>query len=128
MECPKCHNRMNELQDTSFSAAKCTSCNGIWFRDGSHEVAKKLTTAKKIDETNTHSASTYNLVRDFDCPECDSTMIKMVDPTQMNIDLESCSSCFGVYFDAGEFKDFSEFTLLERVNRAIDTFKTNLKS
>jgi len=128
MDCPKCQNTMNEIENMSFSAAKCSSCNGIWFRDGGHEVAKKLASAKDIDQTKSNAASDYNLVRDFDCPECDSTMIKMVDPTQLNIELESCSSCFGVYFDAGEFSDFSEFTLIERVNRAIDAFKSNLKS
>ncbi len=128
MNCPKCSNVMNELTDFSFSAAKCSGCSGIWFRDSDHEVAKKLDIAKEIDGSKLNASSNTNLVRDFDCPECQSVMIKMVDSSQLTIDLESCSSCYGVFFDEGEFADYSELTLLERVTSAIDTFKTNLKA
>ena len=128
MDCPKCSNTMNELEGFSYSAAKCSGCSGIWFRDSGHKIAKDLAHAKQIDESVTNASSAYNLVRDIDCPECESAMIKMVDPTQLNIEIESCADCYGVFFDAGEFTDFSEFTLLERVKRAIDTFKTNLTS
>ena len=128
MDCPKCSNEMSKLEGFSFSAFKCNSCSGIWFRDSGHKIAKEMAVADKIDEPNTNSQSVYNLVRDFDCPECESQMIKMVDPTQLTIEFESCADCYGVFFDAGEFSDFSEFTLMERVTRALDTFKTNLSS
>lgn len=130
MDCPKCQSQMNEVEGFSFSATKCSGCSGIWFREANHEIAKKLVNSKDIDTSSAQHNTDYNLIRDFDCPEsdCQSTMIKMVDSSQMDIELESCSSCYGVFFDAGEFSDFSELTLLERVTRAIDTFKTNLSS
>lgn len=128
MDCPKCNNVMNEIEGFSFSASKCSGCSGIWFRDSGQNIAKELNVADKIDDANTNSQSVYNLVRDIDCPECKSPMIKMIDPTQLTIELESCADCYGVFFDAGEFSDFSEFTLMERVTRALDTFKTNISS
>jgi len=128
MHCPKCASQMNKIDDFRFSAEKCSGCNGIWFRDSSHEIAKSLAAAKSIDESNTNAAAAYNLVRDIDCPECKKPMLKMVDRTQQHIELESCHYCDGVFFDAGEFADLTEFTLLERVKKAINAFKSNINA
>jgi Zn-finger nucleic acid-binding protein len=40
-------------------------------------------------------------------------MVKMVDHKQPHIWYETCHSCFGVFFDAGEFRDFKEETLAD---------------
>ena len=40
-------------------------------------------------------------------------MIRMVDLDQPHIWYESCKVCKGVYFDAGEFKDFSKRTFAD---------------
>ncbi len=45
---------------------------------------------------------------DICCPSCSATMIKMVVADQPHIHYESCSKCFSVFFDAGEFKDYVE--------------------
>jgi len=39
----------------------------------------------------------------------------MVDPEHPHIWFESCPGCFGVYFDAGEFSDYKEKTVLDFV-------------
>lgn len=118
---------MEEIKSTGFSALRCEGCEGIWFRDGSHELAKSIENAADIDVGSEHSQSAYNDVRDIDCPECKKKMIKMVDRTQLHIEFEACTYCQGVYFDSGEFKDLTEFTFSERVNQAITTLKSNLK-
>lgn len=128
MECPKCNSSMNEIKDTAFSALKCSGCNGIWFRDGSHELAGSIKGSAAIDESQTNAAAAYNSVRDIDCPECAKRMIKMVDRSQLHIEFEACTYCNGVFFDAGEFKDFTEFSFIERVKQAIDTFKSNVRT
>jgi hypothetical protein len=37
------------------------------------------------------------------------------DTDQPHIVFEKCSACSGVFFDAGEFTDFQEYTLAERL-------------
>ena len=128
MDCPKCNNRMEAINDPAFSALKCPGCGGIWFRDGSHEIARTIEGAAAIDESDTHSAAAYNEVRDIDCPECKKKMIKMADRSQLHIQFEACSYCHGVFFDAGEFKDLTEFSFAERVKQAIETFKQNIQN
>lgn len=128
MNCPKCKSEMSSLEGDGFSALKCGGCHGIWFRDGSHELAKSIRGIAAIDEEETNSASAYNSVRDINCPECQKPMLKMVDRTQLHIELEACTYCNGVFFDAGEFKDYTEFTLLERAKQAVETLKYNMTS
>ena len=40
-------------------------------------------------------------------------MISMVDLNQPHIKYEACTVCYGVFFDAGEFKDYKEKTILD---------------
>lgn len=127
MNCPKCKNEMVELNQVSFSAAKCLGCSGIWFRDGGHQVAKAIEGISSIDAVETNAAKVYGQVRNASCPECQQPLIKMVDSEQMHIQLESCADGCGVFFDSGEFKDFTEFTFIERVKQTVETIMSNLK-
>ena len=52
-------------------------------------------------------------VDDIDCPHCSTPMLKMVDVRQPHIWYEGCPSCFGVFFDAGEFRDYKERTVID---------------
>lgn len=128
MDCPKCKCKMVEIDDVSFPALKCSGCDGIWFRDGSLELAKSIEGADEIDSNASHAQAAYNEVRDVECPECHKKMVKMVDRAQLHIEFEACSYCNGVFLDSGEFKDLSEFTLFERAKQAIQTLKSNLGS
>ena len=40
-------------------------------------------------------------------------MMRLVDSTQPHIWYEGCMVCNGVFFDAGEFKDFKEKTIAD---------------
>jgi Zn-finger nucleic acid-binding protein len=42
-------------------------------------------------------------------------MVKMVDKDQPHIWYEQCHSCFGVYFDAGEFNDYKHRSLFDYI-------------
>lgn len=126
MKCPKCNHDMKEVDGVEFSAMKCSGCNGMWFRDGSIELARSIEGASTIDDEAHHSQAAYNEVRDIECPECHQGMMKMVDREQFHIEFEACRYCNGVFLDSGEFKDMTEFTLIERVKQAVDTLKYNL--
>lgn len=128
MHCPKCDNQMSDLGQAGFKAFKCEGCSGIWFRDGGHEVARKMEDAAKIDQPETNAAAAYNPMRRINCPECQQPLIRMTDSAQLHIQFEACADCNGVFFDSGEFKDFTEFTFVEQVKQVVDTLKTNIKS
>jgi hypothetical protein len=59
--------------------------------------------------------SLQNAIDRINCPVCPSgqPLIRMVDPKQPHIWFESCTVCYGRFYDAGEFKDFAEFTVAE---------------
>ena len=38
-------------------------------------------------------------------------MILMTDVDQYHVDYEACTSCFGIFLDAGEFKDMRNFSM-----------------
>ncbi|PCK09261.1 MAG: hypothetical protein COA42_05150 [Alteromonadaceae bacterium] len=126
MICPKCKCQMNAIETDSFSALKCSGCAGIWFRDGSHELAKTIKGVREIDSNSDEAKATYNELRDIECPECHKKTTKMVDRTQLHIEFEACTYCKGVFFDSGEFKDLTEFTFVERIKQAVTTLKSNL--
>ena len=51
-------------------------------------------------------------------------MIRMVDAQQSHLWFESCTSCYGVFFDAGEFRDFKNLNLVDRLR---DLFRRERK-
>jgi len=47
-------------------------------------------------------------------------------PDQFHIKYESCPICYGTFFDAGEFRDLKENSVLERFMHMLQTLRTNL--
>ena len=111
MICPKCENKMEAVSYENHQVYKCTGCKGIWFDKRKHQVLKKLKGSEVIDDGSTELGKKYNKIDHIKCPECHSPMIRMVDAEQPHIWYEECAVCDGVFFDAGEFKDFKEHTL-----------------
>ena len=68
--------------------------------------------AKRAQEES--KASTFPVARETSSrPKCRTGMINMVVHGQSHIEYECCSTCHGVFFDAGEFRDFKEETILD---------------
>jgi Zn-finger nucleic acid-binding protein len=49
-----------------------------------------------------------------------------VDKDQFHIKYESCPTCFGTFFDAGEFSDLKDHTVVERFRQMLATVRTHL--
>jgi len=94
---------------------RCDNCNGIWFDAGEHEALKKMKGSESLDIGDALKGKKNNEIGNIDCPRCNVKMIKMVDVDQHHIWYEACSMCYGVYFDAGEFKDYKEEGFLDKV-------------
>jgi hypothetical protein len=87
----------------------------LWFDRSKHEVLRAIAGSEKIDIGDREVGRRYNEMGEISCPQCHSTMIRMVVPDQHHIWYESCGSCAGVFFDAGEFRDYKDKTFFDYI-------------
>ena len=111
MRCPKCRSDMEQIEYEGTEVDRCTICSGIWFDAGEVEQLKNKKAAAIIDTGDEKTGKKSNAIDRYRCPRCSGAMIKMVDPKQPHIWYETCSSCYGSFFDAGEFRDLSELSI-----------------
>ena len=113
MQCPKCQAEMERVVVDSHEIDRCSSCRGLWFDLQEHEELKSH--AAKVDTGDATLGRLQNAIDRICCPVCPSgqPMIRMVDSRQPHIWFESCTVCYGRFYDAGEFRDFAEFTFGE---------------
>jgi Zn-finger nucleic acid-binding protein len=108
---------MEEQIVSGIQVDRCSSCFGLWFDSGEVEKLISLKAADAIDIGDPALGDLLNVYDRYDCPKCKVPMIRMVDPAQTHIWFEKCGSCYGSFFDAGEFKDLSRFTLSDIFKR-----------
>lgn len=113
MLCPKCAAPMERVTHLVSQAQRCTRCRGLWFAMGEHERLKDA--ADLVDTGDAAVGARFNRVDRIHCPSCtgERPLVRMVDATQPHLWFESCKYCYGRFYDAGEFKDFAEHTLIE---------------
>ena len=113
MKCPKCGAEMQKVTHQAIEVDRCTNCKGIWFDMLEHEHLKAAEGSEAIDTGDAKVGKEYDKVADIDCPVCKTRMIRMVDLNQPHIWYEGCTVCYGLFFDAGEFRDYKEETVLD---------------
>jgi uncharacterized protein len=126
MNCPKCGSEMELVIFENIEVDRCENCCGIWFDMLEKEDLSKIENSETIDIGEQQIGEMYNQIRQIDCPKCNVRMIQMIDKAQFHIHYESCPSCYGVFFDAGEFRDLKEHTVIERFKEMLETLRTNL--
>jgi uncharacterized protein len=107
IQCPKCKYHMNKLPVDMTTAYRCDHCMGLWLGLGATEQLEEM--AEKVDIGNVELGQQFNQIDDIECPACEQQMIKMVDAKQPHIWFESCQSCYGRFYDAGEYRDLAEY-------------------
>jgi Zn-finger nucleic acid-binding protein len=92
---------------------RCTGCQGIWFdfQEQKHEVIKRR------DDRHRDQAAGKKWRKHIRCPKCGTLLTHLVDVEQAHIAYEACPHDYGVFFDAGEFTDYSQKTLLESLRK-----------
>ncbi|MEE4282895.1 MAG: zf-TFIIB domain-containing protein [Pseudomonadales bacterium] len=113
MNCSKCGGVFEEIEYSGIKCNRCVSCQGILFSMLDHEHLKGIEGSESIDIGDAQVGKQYNSVHRIACPECATRMIPMVDRDQPHIWYEACTFCYSVFFDAGEFTDFKEKTVLD---------------
>ena len=117
MQCPKCAHDMEKVTFENVEVDRCKLCKGIWFDALEHEVLKNIKGSEVVDVGDSEVGELFNREGQVDCPVCKVPMLRMVDKDQAHIWYEGCPVCYGVFFDAGEFRDFKFVTLMDLVRR-----------
>ena len=104
---------MEKVEYETIEVDRCTYCAGIWLDLLEAEHLKSLEGSESIDVGLAIDGKHFDQNRKIDCPVCHTPMIAMVDREQPHIHFESCKVCYGIYFDAAEFKDWKTKTLLD---------------
>lgn len=115
MKCPKCQTDMKKIEYEGVEVDRCYNCYGLWFDFQEQQQLKDKKGATQIDSGDLATGQRTNLIRQIYCPRDGALMTPMVDLKQPHIEYEACPHCYGVFFDAGEFKDYSQLTLLESI-------------
>ena len=113
MNCPKCNARFEKVRYRSIVVDRCTGCRGIWFDMLEAQQLKTIDGSEKIDVGDAKQGRRYNAVEATTCPRCVTQMNVRADDDQPHIAYEYCEICHGMFFDAGEFRDFKEETILD---------------
>lgn len=127
MKCPKCSSEFEAVEYHNITVDRCTNCYGLWFDILEKDDLEKIKGSESIDIGDPEVGEWQDHVRKINCPKCDVTMISMIDRNQFHIHYELCPTCHGTFFDAGEFRDLKEHTILERFKQMLDTIRSNLK-
>jgi Zn-finger nucleic acid-binding protein len=94
---------------------RCTGCRGLFFEARKAQKLKALRGSEVIDvgaRDGGHQQNTNDRIR---CPVDTTPLVRIVDAKQSHIYLETCPVCQGMFFDAGEFADWKNETLMDVV-------------
>ncbi len=112
MNCPKCKGAMAKVLFEGVEVDRCTFCDGIWFDVLEKEQLKDLKGSEEID-VGKKPADAGDEHRHLLCPVCKTLMITMSVYGHPQLKYESCTVCFGAFFDAGEFREFKKEGIVE---------------
>lgn len=106
---------MERVEFASVEVDRCSSCRGLFFDAREVERLRAAKGAEAIDVGDAEVGRSMNERDRIRCPRDTTPMIRVVDPKQSHIWTETCPVCFGSFFDAGEFRDLKQETLLDTV-------------
>lgn len=117
MNCPKC---TGTLEPKSYGehilVHRCNSCAGLWCQpEVVLQVHREWMAEVELDIGDPEIGEQLDALDNIQCPEGHGLMQKLADDRQTHIWFEACSTCDGMFFDAGEITDLKFDTFLDRV-------------
>ncbi|KLV03585.1 hypothetical protein ABT56_18465 [Photobacterium aquae] len=123
MKCPKCHNPFEHITTAMGDIERCSACKGLWL--DSYEIEDMKPLAKDIDIGHKSLGKRFNEIDKVECPVCpNNPLLRMVDAKQPHIWYESCPTCKGRFYDAGEFTDLASVDLTDFFKRFLVKART----
>ncbi len=113
MQCPKCRADMEAIALNQYEAQRCTQCKGLWFDGAQHKNLKREKGADTVDIGPASQGKEYDALDNVPCPRCDLFLARRPDPMQPHIHYDVCPQGHGVFFDAGEYRDFVKEDLMD---------------
>ena len=106
--CPKCGGSLEQVICAGIEVDRCLYCKGIWFDSLEAEKLKAVKGSEHFLDIGDPATGSQldKITKDINCLRCNAKMTRMVDIDQHCIWYEKCPACHGVWFDAGEFKNF----------------------
>jgi Zn-finger nucleic acid-binding protein len=117
MQCPKCPGTLEpHTYGRKITIHRCSECSGLWCKpEPLLEMKREWMSEAVLDSGDPKLGKALDQIEDIHCPEDDTLMEKTADERQTHIWYESCPTCSGMFFDAGEFTDLKYDTLMDRV-------------
>ena len=115
MKCPKCSADMESVSFEGISVDRCTGCRGLFFEARKAQKLKALRGSEVLDVGSPQAGQEQNGNDRIRCPVDTTPLVRIVDAKQSHIHLETCPVCQGMFFDAGEFADWKNETLMDVV-------------
>lgn len=124
ISCPKDGEPMHRITLGSVAIDRCPNCGGVWLDAGELAAFKQAmlveqhrATLEQLDRLGVDEPT--DRPQPLLCPRDRSRMSVHRDPKQKHIELDACTKCGGMFFDAGELVDLSEYTLGERLGNLL---------
>ena len=102
---------------------QCPQCRGLWFDLFELEELRKLQGSEQIDGVDPQGSGDHVPANELQCPDDHQPLVRVTDARQPHIRYEKCSICYGVFLDAGEFRDFKDFTPQEFLAGVFSRFR-----
>ena len=101
-------------------------CQGLWFDMLEKEDLVSIEGSEAINIGNEQVGEEYNTLQNINAPECTVTMPADRRQGPGTHQIRILSNLLRDFFDAGEFRDLKERTVLERFTQMLGTLRTNL--
>jgi len=119
ISCPVDGEAMHRITLGEVEIDRCPSCGGVWLDQGELDGVRKSFLDHKQTLDALDSLATTDEVEarpePLLCPRDHSRMSVHKHPQQHHIEMDCCTKCGGLFFDAGELADLTEFTIGERL-------------
>lgn len=99
---------------------RCTRCYGLFFDHLERETLRKMEGAEMLDVGDDFVGARFNQIMDVPCPKCQTKMDEVIHTDSFEIKFEACPGCKGVFFDAGEFRDYLDDEIFEQFQEVVD--------
>jgi Zn-finger nucleic acid-binding protein len=100
MNCPKCLSPLGELAIEDVCLDFCPPCKGIWF--DKEELA--FITELNSDLPHPQADRTVGKPTVFPCPRCDGKLEELKFLPLMDLLVDRCPACRGIWLDNGELQ------------------------
>lgn len=97
---------MKVLGHQGYEIDRCPNCKGLWFDRLEHEELKLADNPEVLDIGDPGIGRQFNRMEKVDCPHCKTAMSRVEAGRPKDVWYDVCPACRGVFFDAGEFKDY----------------------